>query len=439
MAGSRVAATPIRSFRDQAASSATATLPARGLRSTTGIDFVTVSELDGHLQAPGTRPGVVLGFTPAGIALARGLGRSGRVVIGLSDPFYAAFGSRYFKEKFVAPRVATRPGELDMLAVLEQIATRGRPVVLTADEGMVDWLMDNWERVWEIADLPFPRDQEIVRSLRRKDLVRAEAERLGVRVPKTVTPTSVSEIHQCNLQPPLLVKPVEGKAFFHRFGVKLFRADSIPAAVVAWERAEAAGIATVVQELVPGAEGHVHSFFGYLDAAQRPLASVVGWKMREWPRPFGSSTVFVADWDDRVRDVAVRLLQGIGYRGLAHVELAYDRRVDDFVLIEVNTRAPTWAGIATTRAFNIAEVAYADLIGRDQEPRELHEKWVWVDLARDLAVGLPSVGHASSFAAPYLRRRRVGALFAWDDPVAGATAVLRSARSSLRLRTRLSG
>ena len=73
--------------------------------------------------------------------------------------------------------------------------------------------------------------------------------------------------------------------------------------------------------------------------------------------------MFLVDYDERVLELGLRLLQTAGYRGFAQVEFAHDARDDTFRLLEVNTRLPMWAGVAMSRWFDLARIAYDDLCG----------------------------------------------------------------------------
>jgi predicted ATP-grasp superfamily ATP-dependent carboligase len=321
-----------------------------------------------------------------------------------------------------------------MLQTLERLASRGkRLAIFPATDGTVSWLTENWDAVRSFAEVALPDDMQVVERLVEKDLLPDEGARAGLVSPRTLRPRSADDLRSGDLVPPLIVKGVRGKEFVTQFGKKLFTADSIDEAVSGWERARDEEVETIVQELVPSHEGRVFSFFGYLDRQLRPLAVVVGLKVREAPRPFGSSTVFAAQWNDRVYELGLRLLQTSGFRGFAHVEFAYDDRIDDYVLIEVNARVPTWAGIAMGKRFNIAKVAYLDLCGEPQEPIQLRNTRLWVDFVEDVKAGPPrGLRELGRFAAPYLRPRSVGAVFAIDDLRPGLGEARRVVRSSLR-------
>jgi D-aspartate ligase len=127
-------------------------------------------------------------------------------------------------------------------------------------------------------------------------------------------------------------------------------------------------------------------------------------------------------FDERVLDLGLALLRCAGYRGFAQVEFAHDRRDDTFRMLEVNTRMPQWAGLAMTPGFDIARIAHEDLSGGEPEPLPtLTRDGRWIFMAKDVWVSLQMARRgelgAREFADPYLRRPRVRAVFALDDPL----------------------
>jgi predicted ATP-grasp superfamily ATP-dependent carboligase len=270
--------------------------------------------------------------------------------------------------------------------------------------------------------VPLPDDAQIVEKLRRKDLLRAEAERAGVQLPTTITPDGEESIRTSGLRPPFLIKPVTGQEFAYMFGEKLFVAEDVDAAVVAWRKASDHGFETVVQELIPGSQEKIYSLFTYIGRDGEALASVVGRKLRQGPLRFGTSAVFLVEFDERVLDLGLRLLRGAGYRGFAQVEFAHDARDDTFRVLEVNTRLPMWAGVAMSRWFDLARIAYDDLCGKPAPaPRTFRDDVAWVYFAKDAWVGMQMLRRRDiglrDFATPYLRRKKVRSTFAADDPL----------------------
>jgi D-aspartate ligase len=375
------------------------------------------------------RPAVVYGLLHAGLALVRSLGREGIPVEGIARQRHE-FGlrSRYLRRRTVAP------DDDALLEALRHSAAGGeRPVLFLERDENVEAVLRRWDEVQAIADLPLPDDPEIVHRLRRKDLLPEVAAEAGVPSPYTVRADSEEAILQGGLRPPILVKPVEGQAFAHAFGEKAVPAATIGEALAAWKRARDRGFDTIVQELIPDSHEQIYSVFTYIGRAGEPLATVVGRKIRQGPLRFGTSAVFASAHDEEVHEIGLRLLTSVGYRGLAHVELVRDARDGLLKVIEVNTRTPVWAGIATGPELGIARVVYEDLCGRPSPAAQtMKEQLTWIYLAKDVWVSAQMARRrelpAREFLRHYLHRKKVRAVFAADDP-APAVASLGYLRS----------
>jgi predicted ATP-grasp superfamily ATP-dependent carboligase len=364
------------------------------------------------------RPAVVLGLLWAGLAVARSLGRSGVAVTGIAyEPTDFGVRSRHLRRRAVAA------GDAEVvLRELREAGRHGRPILVPERDESVQLVLDRWDEVRELADLPLPDDAELVQRLRRKDLLRAEAERAGIPLPATIAPASEDEIRRSTLRPPYLIKPVTGQEFADTFGAKLWLVQDAEEAARAWRRAREAGFETVVPELIPGSQEKIYSLFTYIGRDGAPLASVVGRKLRQGPLRFGTSAVFVVDFDERVLEHGLRLLQTAGYRGFAQVETAHDARDDTFRLLEVNTRLPMWAGVAINRWFDLARIAYDDLCGAPAGGHcVFRDEVAWLYLAKDAWVGAQMLRRRElglgGFLSPYLRRKKVRSVLAADDPL----------------------
>ena len=328
--------------------------------------------------------------------------------------------SRYVGERVLLGDNGLRsPGDA-LLDTLRRVAGDGRVVLFPERDENVELVLDRWDEVREIADVPLPDDPEVARRLRRKEILVLEAEKAGVPAPRTVLASGEEAIRAAGLQPPFLVKPAEGQEFAATFGEKAVVAQSLDDAVAAWRRAHEHGFDTIVQELVPDATDHIYSLFTYVGRSGEPLGSVVGRKVRQSPIDFGTSAVFEVDYVPEVEEQGLQLLRSAGYTGFAHVEMAHDRRDGSFKLIEVNTRAPIWGGLVMTRAFDLAELAYRDLAGEKVEPHgTFKEDARWIFLAKDVWVSLQLARRrrigVREFAAPYVRGGKVRASFAADD------------------------
>jgi predicted ATP-grasp superfamily ATP-dependent carboligase len=365
------------------------------------------------------RPALVLGLDRTGLSLARALGRLGIPVSGIAWGDYE-YGprSRYLRRLIVIDKNGAGRDE-QILHAIKSIASGERLVVFADSDASVDFILRHWDEMNAIADFPLPDDPAIVENLRAKDRLPAEGAKHGVDAPATVLADGDGAIRAAALRPPLLVKPVRGKGFELAFGRKAFVAQTVEEAVRDVSMARERGFETIVQELIPNAEQRILSVFTYIGRSGEPLLSVTGRKVRQLPVRFGSSTVFEVRPEPRALELGLKLLRGTGYRGFAHVELAHDVRDDTLKLIEVNTRAPIWASVATRGEPNIVRIAYDDLCGRDQPSGRVRDDGgVWVDLARDVYQAISRRDlRPREFVQPYLRRDKVRAIFAPDDPV----------------------
>src|SRR6266550_2675394 len=191
-----------------------------------------------HGQGPGTvpgtrpvRPAVVFGLLHAGLALVRSLGRDGIPVEGIARQRYE-FGLR---SRYLGRRTLAADDDAVLEALRHAAAGGERPVLFLERDENVDTVLRRWDEVREIADVPLPDDPEAVRRLRRKDLLPEVAAEAGVPSPLTVRAESPEAIRESRLQPPVLLKPLEGQDFALAFGEKAFVANDLDEAVAQWK------------------------------------------------------------------------------------------------------------------------------------------------------------------------------------------------------------
>jgi D-aspartate ligase len=367
-------------------------------------------------------PVVVLGLLWAGLSFARSMGRLGVEVSGISmHPHEFGVRSRYLR------RVYRVEGDEAALAALRE-ESGDQPMLLPERDDHVEFVLRHWDDVRDLYRLPMPENPEVTRRLRRKETLPDEAAAAGVPFPQTVTADSEETLRALDLRPPFLLKPVEGQHFAGSFGQKVIEAATLDDLVVAWREAQARGFDTVVQELIPEAHEKIWSLFAYIGRSGRTLASVTGVKVRQGPIRFGTSAVFQTVPEPRVRELGLKLLEASGYQGFGHVEFAHDHRDGEFKLLEVNTRVPMWAGVAMSRYFDMARIAYNDLCGEPEpEPRHFEGELSWSFLAKDLHSSLAMARRRElgprAFLRPYLHRHKVRAVMAKDDPLPALAVV----------------
>jgi D-aspartate ligase len=364
------------------------------------------------------RRAVVFGLLHAGLAATRSLGRAGIPVSGISwDPREFGLRSRYLEDR----RVVGYGDDDAVLAAVREEARNERVVFFPERDEHVEFALRHWDELREIADMPLPADAEAVRRLRRKDVLPVVAAEAGVPSPGTVLADGDESVRSAGLEPPLVVKAVEGQAYALAFGHKAIVAEDVDRALVAVREAQERGFHMIVQEIVPDSHERVYSLLTYIRRDATPLVTLVGRKVRQGPLRFGTSAVFEVDYEPRVLELGLRLLETADYTGIAHVEFAQDSRDGEFRLLEVNTRLPVWAALAAHRQLDLPRIAYDDLTGKDVAPLPtFREKLTWIYLAKDVWVSAQMARRrelkVGEFASRYLRGPKARATFARDDP-----------------------
>ena len=287
-------------------------------------------------------------------------------------------------------------------------------------EPVVFGCMDEW--VHAIAETepagvrrPFA-DHSIVEAVLDKESLYATAERLDVTYPETyrlpgiggetaadrsaaldvdALPTADPDEAADRLGFPLVVKPARKREFEELLGTNVVEVGDRDAFDEILERADAAGVRAMAQELVPIAPGEDRSVASYVSPDGDRLR-VVGNARVRYPRGFGTSCVIDRVDDPELEARAFEVLDVAGYHGISEAEFVYDTTRDEYVLLDVNTRPWKWIGMPVAAGANLPYAAYADAVGieytADQDDLRDDVRWVYL---RDYLAGLAAGGDAA--------------------------------------------
>lgn len=120
-----------------------------------------------------------------------------------------------------------------------------------------------------------------------------------------------------------------------------------------------------------------------------------------------------------VRDMTVRLVERLDYRGVIHVEFKRSPSDGRYYFIEWNARPPYFHSLGWKAGFDAAWLAYCDYMSpRDLDSVSLrHDSGhYWINLREDMRrlVNVPRLALKPTTWRPYLRRKE-WAVFALDD------------------------
>ena len=294
-----------------------------------------------------------------GLAAIRSLGRLGAPVVALAHRAGAlGFRSRYARGLVCPDPVEDEEGYVAFLAELGQSLETPAPVFPTHDE-FLNAIARNADALGGRYLHPFP-DWPLLERIQDKAWQLAEAERLGVPIPRTVDEPAD------DLRFPVLVKPRDPVGFRREFKRQAIRCEDAVALARDFERARA--YRPLVQEFVPGGDEELYTLGSYLDAGGEALGLFSGRKLLQTPPGVGTARIGEAVWVDEVVEQGLTLLRGIGFRGLSQVEFKRDPRDGVYRLMEINPRLWQWHGLATATGVDLTRIAYLDLIGQAPAP-----------------------------------------------------------------------
>lgn len=287
-------------------------------------------------------PCYVLGIeTQIGLSLIRELGEAGVPVIGIAtDADAIGLRSRYLAHGEMLHKPRTEEG----LAELRAMGKRhGRGYLLTVSEANTSWLIDNRDSLGNITPL-LPSKQAFDIVLDKARTLEA-AGAVGIDVPQSASPADWAEVEALarSFRFPAVLKWSDPNAVAPRLrahGIELVKAEYVYTAeefLAVAERYRPIGEWPLVQEYCAGM-GLGQFFFMHRGKAVRRFQHI---RIAEWPPEGGFSSVCdavpLAQFGD-LQEKSIRLLQHIGWEGVAMVEYRYDPASGRAVLMEVNGR-----------------------------------------------------------------------------------------------------
>ena len=245
----------------------------------------------------------------------------------------------------------------------------------------------------------------------------------GIAVPRTWLPESWEDIAAIAAQTgePLLAKPSPA-----RFPVGVnpsFKAIVAPSAreLERQLRSLVGSPADVlVQEYIDGDDSCHFGSVSYRARSRNACFVVSTRKVRQTTLEAGIVAVGRLVDAPEVRQMTLRLVEQIDYRGVIHVEFKRSPRDGKYYFIEWNARPPYFHSIGWKAAFDGAYLAYCDHVAPDNldAVRLRHDSGhYWINLHEDLKrlVKSPRLVFRPSTWRPYLQAKE-WAVFALDDP-----------------------
>lgn len=348
-------------------------------------------------------------FQHGTLAIARSLGRLGVPVhLATRDPHTPPAKSRYVASWTATPSPAA--GDEEILETLLRLAKQigARSLLIPSDDVAALFAADNLARLAEAFLLP-EQPAGLALALSDKGRLHELCLRAGVPTPEARFPRSREEmLGQAEaLGYPVVMKSMDPRILRRRpRAVSVAIAHRRSEAIELYDRIEDPSEPNVMlQEFIPGGARSIWMFDGYLDRTGACPIGIVGQKIRQAPPGTGATTLGVTVRNDVVRDLAVRFLGDIGYRGIVDLGFGFDARDGRYKLLDVNPRiGSSFRLFVTEDDLDVVKALYLDVTGQPV-PRADHpegRRWLVEDqdaatslkLARRRELGLR--GYASS-------------------------------------------
>lgn len=124
----------------------------------------------------------------------------------------------------------------------------------------------------------------------------------------------------------------------------------------------------VVQEMVEGGDDQLLITACYLDRESRCVGAFHSQKLVQIPEGFGTGCIVRSVDRPELLEPTIRLLQSIGFSGIAEVEYKWDRTAGTYKLIEVNPRAWDQHRLGRSCGVDLIYMAYCDHAGLAMPP-----------------------------------------------------------------------
>ncbi len=267
------------------------------------------------------------------LAAVRSFGRRGFfVAAGERTRFSTALFSRFCQRRLVYPSPLENPE--GFLEYLESELKRYRYDAIFPMELSTQRIVTSAkDRLSRYCRIPFA-DPDLMEKIHDKAFLMRYAKERGFDVPETHIIEDLSQIDGVagSLQYPVVIKPRHSSG--SRGIVYVKNRDEF---IDAYLAVHGKYPFPIIQEYIPRG-GDAIGVCLLLNFDSRVRASFVYKRLREYPLEGGPSTLRVSIKRDDLKEKAISLLEGLGWKGVAHVEYRIDPRDGKARLLEVNPR-----------------------------------------------------------------------------------------------------
>jgi D-aspartate ligase len=391
------------------------------------------------------RPGVVvIGSDFRALGVIRSLGRRRVPCVVIDNLPRSAWFSRYAVKRL---RWHGPMGEQAFLEFLQRIASEHHVqqwLLVPMSDETVELVARNHEALAPLYRL-VTQSWDILRWANEKHLAYQVARELAIPCPQTWYPGGESDLQTIQSPFPLIIKPVASLRLQHALRLKALPARDKEELLAQYHLASGilAPDQILVQEVIPGDGQTQFSVAAYCQEG-RTLAWMTARRTRQYPIDYGLGSSFVEAVEvPEIVEPARQLLARMRLSGMVEVEFKYDRRTNQYKLLDINTRPWGWHTLAVACGLDFPWIQYCDACSDLPAIPAPRYGYRWVRVLTDLPAALQEMRAGTLSLRTYLRSlpgKTTFSVLDWRDPlpVFGdfASAVVRVLFSSLARRRR---
>jgi D-aspartate ligase len=367
----------------------------------------------------------VLGLNETGLTAVRCLGRAGISVKGFDvSAKRAGFRSRYCRVAEICPDPFRQPDDLVRFLRNQAGGVSQKVVLLPTSDLFFLFLSRHRAQLADKFLMNLPADdvaESVVNKRRLYELAAAN----GTAFPKSYFPGTYDEALAVkdSLRYPAFIKPYWGHQWRRHFGGmhKGFKVQSPDEFLSIFREVLESGHPALVQSYITSPDDNLFSLSLYVSQTGEVLAAFPRRQVRQYPPNSGTVTLAISERNPALVANGTRFCRSIGYRGIAGLEYKLDREDNQYKLLDFNPRLMLSDSLTAYCGINLPLMQYLDLTCQKPAPRREYTEGVkWLESMADFAAFKQyhergELGFRDWLKS--LRRARVFALFAWDDPL----------------------
>jgi len=267
------------------------------------------------------------------LTVVQSLGRKGiTVVVGAKYKKTISFYSHYCTKHFQYPCPKKNPDDFIQCMLAEVKEHHYDVLISQGEEGLLE-LSKHRDLFLPYVKFPMVDHETFLKAYNKKETLKIALENT-IPCPKTYIVNNVEDVKKIKdeLIFPVIMKPTISEGALGLRYITL-QEDLIET----YEKTTRTFGEMIIQELIPPG-GATYGFEGLFNKNSEPRAIFVHQRLREYPLTGGPSTFRVGVENKEIIALGTRLLQSIGWYGIAMVEFKVDPRDNTPKLMEINPR-----------------------------------------------------------------------------------------------------